>query len=62
MLNQKWYKVSKPEMEFHMINKIYAALSMRAQTDTTTQLYIDEAQAAQDILSFAVFFFCYCLN
>ena len=27
---------TKPEMEFHMINMIYVALSMRAQTEKTT--------------------------
>ena len=27
MLNQNFYQVSKPEMEFHMINMIYTALS-----------------------------------
>ena len=36
MLNRKSYQVSKPEMEFHMINIIYAALPMRAQTEKTT--------------------------
>ena len=36
MLNRKWYQASKPEMEFHMINIIYAALSIRAQTEKTT--------------------------
>ena len=36
MLNRKWYQVSKPEMEFHMINIIYAALPMCAQTEKTT--------------------------
>ena len=30
MLNLKWYQVSKPEMEFHMKNTIYAALTMCA--------------------------------
>ena len=29
-------KVSKPEMEFHMIDIIYAALPMRAKTGKTT--------------------------
>ena len=32
MLNRKWYQASKPEMEFHMINMMYAALPMRATT------------------------------
>ena len=32
MLNRKWYQASKPEMEFHMINIIYAALPMHTQT------------------------------
>ena len=36
MLNRKWYQVSKPEMEFHMINIIYASLPLCAQTDKTT--------------------------
>ena len=36
MLNRKSYQASKPEMEFHMMNIIYAALSMRAQTEKTT--------------------------
>ena len=36
MLNRKWYQGSKPEMEFHMINIIYGALSISAQTEKTT--------------------------
>ena len=36
MLNRKSYQVSKPEMEFHMINIINAALPMRTQTEKTT--------------------------
>ena len=36
MLNQKWYQVSKLEMEFSMINIIYAALLMHAQTEKMT--------------------------
>ena len=43
-------------MEFHMINMIYAALSMRAHTEKMTfsckddcTLYIDEAHMALDI-------------
>ena len=36
MLNRKSYQVSKPEMEFHIINIIYAELSMRAQSEKTT--------------------------
>ena len=35
ILNRKCYEVSKPEMELHMINIIYAALPMRAQTEKT---------------------------
>ena len=30
------HQVSKPEMELHLINKIHAALPMRAQTEKTT--------------------------
>ena len=36
VLNGKCYQVSKPEMELHMINMIYAALPMRAQTEKMT--------------------------
>ena len=36
MLNRKWYQGSKPEMEFHMMNIIYAALSISAQAKKTT--------------------------
>ena len=36
MLNRKWYQASKPEMEFNIINKIYAALPRHAQTEKTT--------------------------
>ena len=36
MLNRKWYQLSKPEMEFHMINIIHEALPMFAQTEKTT--------------------------
>ena len=35
MLNQKLYQASKPDMELHMINMMYAALSMRTQTEKT---------------------------
>ena len=70
MLNQKRNQASKLDMEFHMINIINAALSIRAQTEKTTfssetlhihwsgvrDLYIDEAHTALDIFHFAVFF------
>ena len=36
MLNRKWYQASKAKMEFHIINIIYSALAMRAQTLMTT--------------------------
>ena len=36
MLNRKWYQASKPEMEFHMMNTMYAALPMHAQTEKMT--------------------------
>ena len=36
MLNRKWYQVSTPEMEFHIINITYAALLLHAQTERTT--------------------------
>ena len=36
MSNRICYQVSKPEMEFHMIDIIYAALPMGAQTEKTT--------------------------
>ena len=36
MSNQICYQVSKPEMEFHMIDIIYAALTMCEQTEKTT--------------------------
>ena len=55
MLNRKWYQVSKPEMEFHIINIMYAALPMRAHTNRKDnifmqrRLYIDEAHMALDI-------------
>ena len=35
ILNWKCSQVFKPEMEFHMINIIYAALPMRAQKEKT---------------------------
>ena len=41
ILNRKFYQMSKPEMELHMINIIYAALPMRAQTEKTTFLCKD---------------------
>ena len=37
-----WQQVSKPDMEFHMINITYAALHMRAQTEKTTFLCKDD--------------------
>ena len=36
MLSWKWYQVSKLEMEFYMINMMYAALPMRTQTENIT--------------------------
>ena len=33
ILDRKCYQVSKPEMELHMINIIYAALPMHAKTE-----------------------------
>jgi len=36
MSNRICYQVFKPEMEFHMIDIIYAALPMGAQTEKTT--------------------------
>ena len=36
IFNWKYYHVSKPEMELHMINIMYAALPMREQTEKTT--------------------------
>ena len=36
MLNRKCYQVSKPEIEFHMMDIMYAALHMRAHTKKTT--------------------------
>ena len=36
MLNRIWYQASKPELEFHIINIMYAALPMRAHTEKTT--------------------------
>ena len=60
--------MSKPEMELHMINLIYGALPMHAQTEKTTfsckddyigvgakDMYIEEAHMALDIFRFAVF-------
>ena len=58
MLNRKGYQVSKPEMEFHMINIISVALPMHAQTEKTTfhaKTYIDKAHTALDTFRFAVF-------
>ena len=59
ILNRKWYQASRPEMEFHMINIIYTALPMCAQTEKNNifmqrRLYIDEAHTALDIFLFAV--------
>ena len=36
IFNRKCYQVSKPEMELHMINIIYAASTMHAKTEKTT--------------------------
>ena len=36
MLNRKWYQASKPEMLFHIINIMYAAMPMRAKIEKTT--------------------------
>ena len=41
MLNRKLYQALIPEMEFHMLNIIYAALPMCAQTEKTTFSYKD---------------------
>ena len=42
ILNRKYYQVSKKEKELHMVNIIYAALLMRAQTEKTTFSYKDD--------------------
>ena len=42
ILNRKCYQVFKPEMELHMINIVYAALSMREQIEKTTFLWKDD--------------------
>ena len=41
-LTRKCYQVFKTEMELHMINIIYVALPMRAQTEKTTFLCKDD--------------------
>ena len=38
MVNRIWYQASKPEMEFNILNMIYAALPRHAQTEKTTNL------------------------
>ena len=54
-------------MEFHMINMMYAALPMLAQTKKTTFsckddcMYIDEAHTALDIFPTAPFILLCCL-
>ena len=49
MLNLIYYQVSKPEMEFHMINIMYVALPMRAQTGKTTFSCKDDSRKALHI-------------
>ena len=57
MSNQICYQVSKPEMEFHMIDIIYAALPMRAQKErrhfhtkkTRANLYMYIGVGANDL-------------
>ena len=69
ILNWKCYQVFNPEMTLHMINIIYAALPMRAETEKTTSgklyiyigvgardLNIDKTHMALDIFCFVVFF------
>ena len=42
MLNWKWYQASNMEIEFNIINMMYAALPMLAQTEKTTFLCKDD--------------------
>ena len=61
MLNQKWYQVSKPEMEFHIIKIIYAALpaftNRKDNNFMRRRLYIDKTHTVLDIFRFVVFVF-----
>ena len=68
-VNRKCYQVLEPEIEFHMMNKMYAALRMQTdiqniqhfyhrrlmQNFTRNDLHIVEAHTALDIFSFAVY-------
>ena len=42
--NRICYQLSKPEMEFHMIDITYAAMHMRAQTKKTTFSWKDDCK------------------
>ena len=48
MLNLIWYQGSKLGMEFHMINILYVALSMHAQTEKTTFSCKDDCTLTKD--------------
>ena len=56
ILNLKCYQVFKTEMELHMMNIIYAALPMHAQTEKTTfstaKLYIYTRLGSRDLFMF----------
>ena len=54
MSNRICYQVSKPEMEFHMMNIIYAKLPMPTQTEKMP--FSCKAHTALDIFRFAVLF------
>ena len=52
MINRAFYQMSKPEMEFHMIHKMYVALPKCAQTEKTTSLCKDDYGKSLNIYSF----------
>ena len=63
MSNQKWYEASKPESEFHMINMIYAALPIHAQTEKTTFSCTDDCTLTTRCWTYSAlryfFFICF---
>ena len=64
MLSRKWYQASKLEMEFHMIDILYAALSIHAQTEETTLSCKDDCtltkHGAGHIPLCGIFHLCLC--
>ena len=49
-VNRKCYQVLKPEIEFHMMNKIYAALRMCTHIQKRRHFYAKTTNANMEVI------------